>query len=300
MRNQIQTREFGSEKEWVIPATESGIQLKPPSNSANLSSPKTLLCYHIVTNHEEAASDRCWYSSNFQQPHLQILISTLTISCIIHRAALFTAASSTWASILCSFNRRVRQEELCQQCFRVHNRCFFSNCSAQVFRQSHCSMKKSDGFCFLFSLSSSILKGFIGFCCCGGNRHFLLRDAYDDMMLDGVQPSRDIFHSLIVGTMKGARLQDSFFFIDQMKTMGLVPDVCRWWVYYPRSVKTNLVLSRPLFGGRENEGKEKETTNFLFFFPFLSLFFLFWAMKTLTRPFQMSLLGSVQWRFFGQ
>ncbi|CBI34833.3 hypothetical protein VitviT2T_022364 [Vitis vinifera] len=56
-------------------------------------------------------------------------------------------------------------------------------------------------------------------------RHFLLRDAYDDMMLDGVQPSRDIFHSLIVGTMKGARLQDSFFFIDQMKTMGLVPDV---------------------------------------------------------------------------
>ncbi|KAL6325523.1 hypothetical protein AAG906_023368 [Vitis piasezkii] len=56
-------------------------------------------------------------------------------------------------------------------------------------------------------------------------RHFLLRDAYDDMMLDGVQPSRDIFHSLIVGTMKGARLQDAFFFIDQMKTMGLVPDV---------------------------------------------------------------------------
>lgn len=128
------------------------------------------------------------------------------------------------------------------------------------------------GFVSFFSLS--ILKGFIGFCCCGGNRHFLLRDAYDDMMLDGVQPSRDIFHSLIVGTMKGARLQDAFFFIDQMKTMGLVPDVCRWWVYYPRSVKTNLVLSRPLFGGQENEGKEKETTNFLFFF-FLSFPFFF-------------------------
>ncbi|KAF3444542.1 hypothetical protein FNV43_RR14234 [Rhamnella rubrinervis] len=56
-------------------------------------------------------------------------------------------------------------------------------------------------------------------------KHFLLRDVYDDMMLDGVQPTRDTFHSLIVGTMKGARLQDAFFFSDQMKSMGLVPDV---------------------------------------------------------------------------
>ncbi|KAI4348229.1 hypothetical protein L6164_008977 [Bauhinia variegata] len=56
-------------------------------------------------------------------------------------------------------------------------------------------------------------------------RHFLLRDVYDDMMLDGVKPSRDTFHSLIVGTMKGARLQDAFFFRDQMKLMGLLPDV---------------------------------------------------------------------------
>ncbi|XP_057955034.1 pentatricopeptide repeat-containing protein At4g35850, mitochondrial [Malania oleifera] len=56
-------------------------------------------------------------------------------------------------------------------------------------------------------------------------RHFLLRDAYDDMMLDGVQPSRDVFHSLIVGTMKGGRLQDAFFFRDEMKAMGLLPDV---------------------------------------------------------------------------
>lgn len=56
-------------------------------------------------------------------------------------------------------------------------------------------------------------------------RHFLLRDVYEDMMLDGVQPTRDIFHSLIVGTMKGARLQDAFFFRDEMKTMGLLPDV---------------------------------------------------------------------------
>ncbi|KAK7823077.1 pentatricopeptide repeat-containing protein, partial [Quercus suber] len=57
------------------------------------------------------------------------------------------------------------------------------------------------------------------------HRHFLLRDVYDDMMLDGVQPTRDVFHSLIVGTMKGVRLQDGFYFKDQMKTTGLLPDV---------------------------------------------------------------------------
>ncbi|RDX98596.1 Pentatricopeptide repeat-containing protein, mitochondrial, partial [Mucuna pruriens] len=56
-------------------------------------------------------------------------------------------------------------------------------------------------------------------------RIFLLRDVYDDMMLDGVKPTRDTFHSLVVGTMKGARMQDAFFFMDQMKIMGLVPDV---------------------------------------------------------------------------
>ncbi|XP_060669010.1 pentatricopeptide repeat-containing protein At4g35850, mitochondrial-like [Ziziphus jujuba] len=56
-------------------------------------------------------------------------------------------------------------------------------------------------------------------------RHFLLRDVYDDMMLDGVQPTRDTFHSLIVGTMKSSCLQDAFYFSDQMKSMGLVPDV---------------------------------------------------------------------------
>ncbi|XP_011097364.1 pentatricopeptide repeat-containing protein At4g35850, mitochondrial [Sesamum indicum] len=56
-------------------------------------------------------------------------------------------------------------------------------------------------------------------------RHYLLRDVYDDMMLDGVKPERDTFHSLIVGTMKGARMQDAFFFRDEMQSMGLVPDV---------------------------------------------------------------------------
>lgn len=59
------------------------------------------------------------------------------------------------------------------------------------------------------------------------NRYYLLKDVYDDMMLDGVQPTRDVFHSLIVGTMKGARLQDAFFFRDEMKSMGLVPDVSK-------------------------------------------------------------------------
>nr|AKF43318.1 pentatricopeptide repeat superfamily protein [Pelargonium myrrhifolium] len=59
----------------------------------------------------------------------------------------------------------------------------------------------------------------------GQRRYYLLRDVYDDMMLDGVQPSRDIFHSLFVGSMKGARLQDVLFFRDEMKAMGLVPDV---------------------------------------------------------------------------
>ncbi|KAF8725856.1 hypothetical protein HU200_020418 [Digitaria exilis] len=56
-------------------------------------------------------------------------------------------------------------------------------------------------------------------------RPYLLRDAYDDMILDGVQPERDTFHTLIVGTMKGNRLQDALYFRDQMKEMGLQPDV---------------------------------------------------------------------------
>ncbi|XP_078433110.1 pentatricopeptide repeat (PPR) superfamily protein isoform X2 [Wolffia australiana] len=59
----------------------------------------------------------------------------------------------------------------------------------------------------------------------GQRRNFLLRDVYDDMLLDGVQPVRDTFHSLIVGTMKGSRLQDAFYFRDEMKAMGLFPDV---------------------------------------------------------------------------
>lgn len=56
-------------------------------------------------------------------------------------------------------------------------------------------------------------------------RIFLLRDVYEDMMLDGVRPTRETFHALAVGSMRGSRMHDAFFFKDQMKTMGLVPDV---------------------------------------------------------------------------
>ncbi|KAJ9562464.1 hypothetical protein OSB04_007624 [Centaurea solstitialis] len=56
-------------------------------------------------------------------------------------------------------------------------------------------------------------------------RIYLLRDVYDDMMLDGVKPERDTFRALVAGSMKGVRLQDCFFFRDQMKSMGLIPDV---------------------------------------------------------------------------
>nr|GEV21393.1 pentatricopeptide repeat-containing protein At4g35850, mitochondrial [Tanacetum cinerariifolium] len=56
-------------------------------------------------------------------------------------------------------------------------------------------------------------------------RNWLLRDVYDDMMLDGVKPERDTFRGLIAGSMKGVRLQDCFFFRDQMKSMGYIPDV---------------------------------------------------------------------------
>ncbi|KAI3761906.1 hypothetical protein L1987_52329 [Smallanthus sonchifolius] len=56
-------------------------------------------------------------------------------------------------------------------------------------------------------------------------RNWLLRDVYEDMMLDGVKPEKDTFRALIAGSMKGVRLQDCFFFRDQMKSMGLIPDV---------------------------------------------------------------------------
>lgn len=56
------------------------------------------------------------------------------------------------------------------------------------------------------------------------SRPFLLRDVYDDMLLDGIQPHSDTFVPLLVGCMKGSRLQDAFFFYDEMKSMGYIPD----------------------------------------------------------------------------
>lgn len=73
-------------------------------------------------------------------------------------------------------------------------------------------------------------------------RHYLLRDVYDDMTLDGVKPERDTFQSLIVGTMKGSRLQDAFFFHHEMKSMGLVPDVC----FFPLSLSLTLFIFHSL------------------------------------------------------
>ncbi|CAH1424736.1 unnamed protein product [Lactuca virosa] len=56
-------------------------------------------------------------------------------------------------------------------------------------------------------------------------RIYFLRDVYVDMMLDGVKPEKDTFRTLTTGSMKGVRLQDCFFFRDQMKSMGLISDV---------------------------------------------------------------------------
>lgn len=56
------------------------------------------------------------------------------------------------------------------------------------------------------------------------NRSFLLRDVYEDMILDGIQPLSDTFVPLLVGCMKGSRLQDAFYFYDEMKCMGYIPD----------------------------------------------------------------------------
>ncbi|KAM1055363.1 hypothetical protein ACFX13_029587 [Malus domestica] len=56
-------------------------------------------------------------------------------------------------------------------------------------------------------------------------RDFMLKDVYGDMMLDGVQPTRHTFHWLILGAMKGSRIQDALYFLEQMKLMGLTPDV---------------------------------------------------------------------------
>ena len=56
-------------------------------------------------------------------------------------------------------------------------------------------------------------------------RYFFMPYVYDDMFLDGVQPIRDTFHTLIVDAKKGYRLQDVVYFMDEIKYMGLMPNV---------------------------------------------------------------------------
>ena len=53
----------------------------------------------------------------------------------------------------------------------------------------------------------------------------MLRDVYEDMLMDGISPSRDTFHMLIPGAMFSNRLQDAFFFFNEMKQRGMQPDV---------------------------------------------------------------------------
>ncbi|CAM6105776.1 unnamed protein product [Calypogeia fissa] len=56
-------------------------------------------------------------------------------------------------------------------------------------------------------------------------RPSLVRDVYEDMLLDGVQPIQETFFLLIDGCMQGSRLQDVMYFFEEMKAMGLTPDV---------------------------------------------------------------------------
>ncbi|KAL8097706.1 hypothetical protein AgCh_030720 [Apium graveolens] len=80
-------------------------------------------------------------------------------------------------------------------------------------------------FCFVFVVDNC--------------RNYLVRDVYDDMMLDPVKPERRTFHSLIACAMKGVRLQDAFYFRDQMLAMGLIPDVALYNLLISTCAKCN-------------------------------------------------------------
>ena len=89
----------------------------------------------------------------------------------------------------------VREEELRQQCLRVQHRHRFPFRAAKV-------------FVFLLSFFDFVLLFFLGVegwaVACDRCRSLLLRDVYDDMLLDGVKPTRDTFLSLIVAAFKGS------------------------------------------------------------------------------------------------
>ncbi|GBG61379.1 hypothetical protein CBR_g20410 [Chara braunii] len=56
-------------------------------------------------------------------------------------------------------------------------------------------------------------------------RAYLMRDVYEDMLMDGIRPNRDTFHLLIPACMKAHRLQDVMYFFSEMKSSGLIPDL---------------------------------------------------------------------------
>ncbi|GBG61376.1 hypothetical protein CBR_g20407 [Chara braunii] len=56
-------------------------------------------------------------------------------------------------------------------------------------------------------------------------RAYLMRDVYEDMLMDGIRPNRDTYHLLIPACMKAHRLQDVMYFFSEMKSSGLIPDL---------------------------------------------------------------------------
>eukprot|EP00897_Mesotaenium_endlicherianum_P008385 jgi/Mesen1/7575/ME000392S06834 len=54
---------------------------------------------------------------------------------------------------------------------------------------------------------------------------YMLRDVYEDLLMDGLQPDRDTFHLAIPACMRTNRLQDAFYFFEEMKSTGMVPDL---------------------------------------------------------------------------
>lgn len=157
-----------------------------------------------------------------------IILSSPNSSHFLSIASLFSRPSPSIGSLsaisishLCIFfhcSGRILQEKLRQQRLRIQHCPRLSHRPEKV-NQPHFS-SPLHFWLWLGFWGWSVLDFFFFFF-----RYFLLKDVYDDMLLDGVQPIRDTFHSLIVGTMKGSRMQDAFFFRDEMKTLGLVPDV---------------------------------------------------------------------------
>lgn len=52
-----------------------------------------------------------------------------------------------------------------------------------------------------------------------------MRDVFEEMSLDGVRPTRDMYHSGLFSTMKARKLGDALFFWEEMQRSGHQPDV---------------------------------------------------------------------------